>query len=330
MPKLEDRETREREGRTNAAILDDYLGSERFLDHLKQILPDHLDSDRFATIALRQVNAIPELKKCSLASVAGAIMQAGTLGLEIATQGECWLIPRFEKVKQDDGSKKSEWLANLDIGYLGHLALAWRSAQISAVQVDVVMEGDTFDFQRGTAGYLHHKPRKGRSQDPEKVDWAYAIVQTVYGGEVWNCIDRMEIERLRNAGTSANSPAWRNWYEQMAMGKVLKRTLKLGPKSREMARAITLDDQNDANISHDFALDVHAIPAEVSGKNPEAEEMLRRAAAASSQGGGSSGDEPPPPGDLDGPPQDQREPIPVQAQKPAEEKKPSPRGTMGF
>ena len=337
MPELNDREKREESERTNTVVLEDYLQSDRFADHLRQILPDHLDSDRFSTIAFRQLSAIPELRRCTLESVAGGIMQAATLGLEIATQGESWLIPReiWNKAQQ-----AKVWEASLQIGYLGHLALAWRSSQVAAIQVDVVMEGDTFDYQRGTSGYLHHKPRKGRDQTEfDRIHYAYAIVQTTLGGEVWMCLDRVEIERLRNSGPSANSPAWKTWYDQMAMGKALKRTLKFCPKSRELARAINLDDAIDGNIRQDFAMDLPAIPAEVTGKNRDAEEILRRAEAGSGSGG--SSDEPPPPGDQDAP-TEQREPEPVPAQRadtaPTEHPtrsqtpsgEPSGRGTMGF
>ena len=96
MPELKTDSDRAKEKRTNTMVLEDYLGSDRFLDHLKQILPEHLDSDRFSTIALRQIRAIPELKSCTMESIAGSVMQAGSLGLEIGTNGECWLIPRME------------------------------------------------------------------------------------------------------------------------------------------------------------------------------------------------------------------------------------------
>lgn len=332
MPELRDKEAREADETTNAVRLEHYLESDRFLDHLKQILPEHLDSDRFSTIALRQMNAIPELKLCTLASVAGAIMQAGTLGLEIATQGECWLIPRQEGKGQD-----RHWEASLQIGYLGHLALAWRSSQVAAIQVDVVIRGDAFDYQRGTSGYLHHKPQKGRTMDPDQIEYAYAIVQTVMGGEVWMVLDKIEIERLRKSGPSGNSPAWKNWYDQMAMGKALKRTLKFCPKSRELARAITLDDSSDANIRQNFEMDLPiALPAETTGHNREAEEVLRRSSEAT-QKRSQGGEEPPPPGDQDAP-EREREPVPAQRADTAPEKHPSKsqtpsgqgRGTLGF
>lgn len=258
MPELQDEADRKATAKTNTTKLGDFLQSESFTENLRQILPGHLSGDRFATIAFRQFSTIPELKLCSMESVAGSIMQAASLGLEIATQGHAWLIPR--EVKKGSGN----WEASLQIGYLGHLDLAWRSGQVKSIMVDVVIEGDKFKYQRGTQGFLHHVPKKGRIVDPAKIEFAYAIVATIQGGEVWMCIDRTEIERIRNSGPSHNSPAWRDWYDQMAMGKVLKRTLKFCPRSAELGRAIAIDDRNDANLRPDFEMDVSSVilPAE--------------------------------------------------------------------
>lgn len=322
MPELQDRDKRESASRSNATRLEDYLESDRFLDHLKQILPAHLDSDRFCTIALRQVTKIPELKLCTLASVAGGIMEAGTLGLEVATQGECWLIPR-----QEGRGENRHWEASLQIGYLGNLSLAWRSTMIAGLQVDVVCKGDAFDFQKGTNGYIHHKPGKNRIRDEASIEYAYAVIKTIYGDVVWEVIDHLEIQRIRNSGPSSNSPAWKNWYDQMAIGKVLKRTLKYAPKSRELARAITLDDLSDANVHQSFDVDMTALPEHATGYNPEGDELLRQAAERKSQAGGSR-EEPPPPGDGDGPHREQEpEPVPAGRAAPADV---NVEGKLGF
>lgn len=327
MPELRTDADRAKAKPTNSYKLEDYLGSSRFLDHLKQILPEHLDSDRFSTIAMRQIRQIPELKLCALETVAASVMEAGTLGLEIGTQGECWLIPRMNSRKDDDGEWQKEWEATLQIGYLGHLALAWRSTQISAVMTDVVCAGDKFKFQRGTDGYLHHIPAKNRDLDAKNIEWAYAIVKTIYGGEVWQVMDKADIERLRNSGPSANSPAWKNWYCEMSQGKVLKRTLKFCPKSSELGRAINIDDRNDANLRPDYT---HDVPIGIPERVPEDENQaaFRRAQEEASRNRGGS-DEPPASGDSDIPPEthDQREPA--MAAKPQQKEK-SDVGRLGW
>lgn len=255
MPELRQQNDRDEDQREGAANLSHYMSSPRFADHLKRILPEHLDSDRFYTIALRQLEAVPDLALCSLRSVAGGILQAATLGLEIGTMGESWLIP----YEQPRGS--GDYTAQLQIGYLGYLALGWRSRQIAGLQVDVVMPGDAFEYQKGTNGYIHHKPQRGRLRGPD-LEYAYAVIQTVHGSHVWDVFSREDVERIRNSGPSGNSPAWLNWYPEMAIGKVLKSTLKFAPKSRELARAIALDDEADAGLAQGFDFDVPLLEAE--------------------------------------------------------------------
>ena len=154
---------------------------------------------------------------------------------------------------------------------------------------------------------------------------ANAIVETTFGGTVWDVIDHAEIERIRNSGPSGNSPAWRNWYDQQAIAKVLKRVLKFCPKSRELARAIALDDLSDANVHQAFDVDIPVLPAEVARTEPErqAEEIRRQAASQGSEGGRNS-EEPPAPGGQE------RELVPVQAKAPAQDEVGSAKGGLGF
>jgi len=280
MPELRDEQDRQEAKKSNAATLETFLQSDSFADHLSQILPATFNTARFATIALRQTRNIPELALCDLSTVAASVMEAAGLGLEIGINGECWIIPREIK-RKISGEWKKIWEAGLQIGYLGHLTLGWRSTMIAGVQADVVIEGDAIEFEKGTKGYLRHRQKKGRIVKMETIEYAYMVVDTIYGGTVWDIIDRVEIERIRNSGPSSNSPAWKNWPDQMAQGKVAKRALKFGPKSREVARAITLDDAIDAGIHQTFHGDLPVLPANVTGSDTteSVDEALRRSAA---------------------------------------------------
>jgi recombination protein RecT len=243
----------------SAVTLADHLQSETFKRHLEAILPKHLTSERFGSIAMRQLSLVPELKNCTLRSVIGSMMTAATLGLEIGTQGECFLIPYSRE-------------CTLQIGVWGHAALAWRSEQISDLQFDVVMKGDRFDFQKGTDAYLHHIPEEGRDLDAtERIEWVYAVARTVAGGKVFDAFDRKWIERIRGRSQAQNSPAWTDFFAEMAMAKALKRVLKLCPKSRECGRAITLDDEAEAGQKQVWEIDTSfLLPSDVA-TNPKTE-----------------------------------------------------------
>lgn len=318
MPELKTDAQKQDEQEGNTILLEDYLGSDRFADQLKQILPEALDSDRFSTIAFRQIRLVPNLNRCDLASVAGAIMQAGSLGLEIATQGECWVIPR------ERPARSGNFEANLQIGYLGHLALMWRSTQVAGLCCDVVHSDDKFSYRKGTDGFLHHEPKEGRVIEESSVRYAYAVINTVYGGTVWDVVDHVEIERLRTSGPSSNSPAWNTWYDKMAMGKALRAAVKFCPKSREQGRAIALDEQSDAGVRQDLMMDLPALPAEVTGSQTtrNVEDALRQSAKTPQE------TEEPSTSEMDIPQetQDQRETVPAEKQTPSK----PPTNELGF
>jgi recombination protein RecT len=260
---------------TPTASLAEYLQTDTFKTHLAAILPDHMASDRFASVCMRQLGLVPALASCSLRSVVGGMMTAATLGLEIGTQGECWLIPY-----------KGE--AQLQVGVWGHMALAWRSEQIKDVQVDVVQTGDLFSFRKGSEPFLHHEPRPGRDLDDiDAIEWVYAVVRTLAGGVVFDAFDREWIERIRSRSQAPNSPAWSNFYAEQAQAKALKKVLKLCPKSRHQARAITLDDEADAGAAQTFDIDTSLLlPAEVA-LDPKLE-ATRKAMADMGEGLGRS------------------------------------------
>ncbi len=241
----------------SAATLADHLQTDTFQRHLEAILPDHMGSERFASVCLRQLSTTPKLQECSLRSVIGGMMEAATLGLEIGTQGECWLIPYGNE-------------AQLQIGLWGHMALAWRSALLADVQIDVVLPGDRFTFRKGTDAYLHHEPQKGRNlNEAERViEWVYAVVRTKGGGTIFDAFDAAWIERIRGRSKAPNSPAWSNFYAEMAQAKCLKKVLKVCPKSREMARAITLDDEADAGAKQVWTVDTSLLLAAEQATDP--------------------------------------------------------------
>lgn len=261
------------------------INTPRFKESLAQILPKHLTSERFAAVAMRQFRTTPGLLKCTPESVLSAFMEAAGLGLEIGLNGESYIIPWFNKVKDADGNWTKVNVAQLQIGYLGHMKLAWNSGLISSIESDVVtkeeVESGRFTYQRGTDGFLHHKPEADRDLREQNIAFAWGMVW-IKGSDrpIWRVIDKGQIERLRNTGQSANSPAWKNHYDEMAQAKVLKRTLKWAPKSREQARAVAVDDEADAGISQTFeGSEAIAALLPATGPKPAAQEMMERAQA---------------------------------------------------
>lgn len=334
MPELHPKSKPAEPGAAPRKSIEDWLGDPLFQASVTSILPRHLTGERFAAVALRQFKLVPKLRECTPASVLASMIDAAQLGLEIGLGGECWLIPY--KIQ-------GTMTATMQIGYLGHLKLAWQSQMISSVEANVVtreeVETGRFEFQHGTAGFLHHRPIDGRVLNEKTIAYAYALVWAK-GAErpIWRVLDANEIARVRKQSGSPNSPGWTSWFDEMAMAKALKRTLKWAPKSRELAAAVALDDESDAGApqSYQSRSDVAGLLSATGVRSEEERDMnddldrSRRGAAAGAAvadpdreaGAGNPGTGPLPPIS------DDREPVPVEARRPAPPA--GPKGNLGW
>lgn len=316
------------------ASIEDWLNAPNFRQSLGEILPRHLTSERFAAVAMRQFRLIPGLRQCTPDSILSAFMDAAQLGLEIGLGGEAYLIPYRTRIKRRDenGRTQDEFvdLAQLQIGYLGHLKLAWQSGTIDKIEADVVTREEVdqgrFDFQNGTDGYLRHKPIQDRDLNEKTIAYAYACIWAKGSSRaIFRVLDHKQIQRLRNTGRSANSPAWTNHYDEMAIAKALKRALKWAPKSREIAHAVALDDEADAGIPQSFNSSIDVDSLLPPGAGPKMIDQEHDADASEADG--------PPPGAAQGNGGKTNTPPPAQqsAPPPSDDDAPPPaRGGMGW
>jgi recombination protein RecT len=202
-----------------------------------------ISADRFARLAvtvLRQNSK--ELAQCTPGSVLGALVTAAQLGLEPGGPlGQCYLI-RY-------GTE-----CTFVMGYKGYISLARRSGEIESLIARVVYEKDEFSVQYGLEDKLTHVPYM--DGEPGRAVRYYAVAKYVGGGHSFVVLSRAAVEKLRNAGRSANSPAWRNWYDEMACAKAVKQLAKWMPLTTEFARAVA----NDETSRTDTDLDTIDVP----------------------------------------------------------------------
>lgn len=178
-------------------------------------------AERFARIVLTAVNRDPKLLQCDVRTVLGAAMQCAQLGLTPNLLGEAWIIPYGAE-------------ATFQVGYKGLVKLAGQAGV--RVVARAVHERDEFSFGYGLDGdQLTHRPAVG-DRGPAYL-W-YAIARTTDGAAEFAVIDRDHVERRRKAGKGANSPAWQNWYSEMALGKAVREVLRFVPLSTEQAQPL--------------------------------------------------------------------------------------------
>lgn len=194
--------------------------------------------DKLIKIAVAAAQRTPLLLECSPSSIVRAVIQGAELGLVPGSAlNQAYLVPFKNKNTQ-------AWEAQLIISAQGLAELAYRSGMVSFVDVDVVYEGDEFEFSKGLNPELRHVP-KGVTSDPAKITHAYIIVALKDGGKVFRVMTRADIERLKQRSPSVRGGSRSPWdtdYAEMARKSVAKNGFKYVPKCIEVARAIALDN----------------------------------------------------------------------------------------
>jgi len=116
----------------------------RYERSFKNVLPKQLTPDRFAWLCVNSIRTNPSLAGVTPGSFVNAVLLAANMGLEIR-RNSAYLIPY-----------KTE--CTLIVDYRGKMDLA-RRAGVKAMPVELVHEGDEFDFQQSNVSTrLVHKP----------------------------------------------------------------------------------------------------------------------------------------------------------------------------
>lgn len=234
----------------SAGALKGLLETQR--DGIKQALPKHITPERLIKTLLVAVNRNPQILECTQASILETINRAAELGLDLSgTLGEAYPVPFNNKIKLPDGKEIWAMQCSLIIGYRGLEKLAWQSGEVDAIDAEVVYLNDKFVFKKGTEVLVEWSPCL--TGDRGAVIGAYACVRMKSGGKLARFLPKSEIEKIRNASKSKSSPAWANWWDEMARKCALKRTLKDAPLSTEkFVSAIEqdADDGMDLDVLH--------------------------------------------------------------------------------
>lgn len=232
----------------------------------KSLPSEKYSPDRFMLLLKKACAENPSIYSCSVNSVFGSYMTAVQLGLEPNTPtGYAYLIPRRNNAK---GTVD----LNFQVGYQGLLELMYRSGTIKSVAAEVVYKQDEFDYEFGTEARLRHVPHPGAKTDQD-IEYAYAIADTVNGGKPFVVMTREDIERIRKATSKADTKfsPWNSWYPEMCKKTVLKRLIKLLPKSVEMSKAVDVDSKSEAGITGKYDEELGEVVFDETGNTKHAD-----------------------------------------------------------
>lgn len=213
-------------------------------------LPKMITVERFTRMAKTALTTNPALKRCSPSSFIAACLTSAQLGLEPNTPlGQAYLVP-FGKE------------CTLVIGYQGYLDLAYRTDMYKSIMAQIVYENDKFEYEFGLEPKLKHIPSSG---DRGAATFCYAVYKMVNGGYAFEVMSINQIrEHARKKVPSYNNKnsAWQTDFEAMAKKTLIKRVLKLAPKSTELRRATEVDGAS-------FEIDVNSTLSENEELTPE-------------------------------------------------------------
>lgn len=238
----------------NASALKSLLDAQR--NGIAQALPKHITPERLIKTLLVAANRSPDILKCTQSSILETINRAAELGLDLSgTLGEAYPVPFNNRVKTADGDR---WVMQLQliIGYRGLEKLCWQSGEVEFIDAEVVRERDHFVFRKGTDVHVEWSPCL--SGDRGEVVGAYACVKMKSGGKLARFLPKSDIEKIRESSKSKDSPAWRNWWDEMARKCALKRTLKDAPLSTEKFVGAMEQDETDYQLADVLAAETTA------------------------------------------------------------------------
>lgn len=193
-------------------------------------LPHHLDTERFARIALTELRRNPRLAACNPVSLLGALMQSAQLGLEPGPLGQAYLVPFGNEV-------------TFIIGYRGLIDLFRRSGEMLSIVAREVRDADEFEFWVDETGdRLRHVPNlRG---DRGQAYAYYAIARFRDGGQLVHVMTRDDIDRHRKRSRSKDSGPWQTDYDAMARKTVIRAMAPYLPLSAEVASAFDADERS--------------------------------------------------------------------------------------
>lgn len=191
-------------------------------DWFNTIVPSHVDANAFVALTLACLRKNPALAKAAEhnpQSFMAALSECARLGL---VPGDTYHLVPFG----------AEITGIVD--YTGEIELMYRAGAIASVKAEIVYSKDTFRFTTDM-DRPEHAPNWFGDRGELIGAYAYAVMKDGATSKVV-VYSKAEIDRVRDSGNGAKNPAWKNWYDRMALKTVLHRLENFVPTSAEYRR----------------------------------------------------------------------------------------------
>lgn len=173
--------------------------------------------------------------KCDPNSIKDAVINLALTGATLnPAMQQAYLIPR---------SIKGRLRCSLDFSYRGLVNIAVDSDSVLDIDATCVYEKDKFFYQQGLNPMLDHVPTMEGKRG--ELIGVYAIAILHHGIKKFIYLSKDDVEKARKSSTAPNSPAWTQWYEEMARKTAVKRLYKLLPQTERMSTAVAVVNEHE-------------------------------------------------------------------------------------
>ena len=223
---------------------------------IEAMFQDEKEAARFRAISV-SVTSNYKLAACTDDSLMDCVLGVAQLGLSIDPNfGQAYILPYQVKDKKDK-SKVVCTVAQLQVGYKGYKQLLYRAGWF--INAFPVYKCDKFEqFFNNEDMEMKYRFEPNLDDRDNSFEWVYknlrgvfVVAKDAFGNRETRFISKKDIEKLRGKSenqTEGKEPEyiWREWYEDMALGKAVKKVSKQLPiADKKVLAVLSADDKTE-------------------------------------------------------------------------------------
>lgn len=225
----------------------------------KDALPADFNVARFVQNSVALLNGNDTLQefaqKYGTAQIKAGLLRGAYLGLDALNQ-EMYLVP-YKNTLQFMPSYKG----------MVKMADKYSTREIKSIYAKCVREGD--DFEECIIDGEPSITYKAMPFNGNEIIGVFAVCQYMDGGMVYEVMSKADVEACRKSSKASNSPAWKNFWSEMAKKTVIRRLCKSLPLDMDAKTASAFDagleietDVREA-VKNEIAEEANSVPFDV-------------------------------------------------------------------
>jgi recombination protein RecT len=202
-------------------------------ERVQREMPENYTIEKVKRLALHLQAQSDQLKNCTPESLYLGILKAAHFDLAIDL-GEAHLVPYGRE-------------ANFQIDYKGLIKLAKRSGHVKHIKADVVRDGDSIEYRRGSSRddrYLVHEPVPFNEG---KIIGAYALFDMADGYTEFEILSPGDAAAIRKKA-AGGSMMWKDFESEAWKKAVIRRGIKTLELMPDDKRAVLEDDRQEYDL----------------------------------------------------------------------------------